>query len=470
MQMKEEDKYRETDTSWLSDIEYLGKPLSDALLKVGEIPDIDRSNAPAKDIKSLYTYESFSNEKTYEDMDYADEGYRLMGLFRFWNVIEYYYPYLTLLEENWGDLLPQHISLMLEGEEKESYERAIYSLAAKLKDPHAAVASSDSLFIENEFGKYRAPVWLAYAEGKLVVGKVDEEYQQTCPLKPGDVLKELNGVDIEDVIEHRKQYISVPEDDKLLNALSKYLLMSKEQVMKITVLRGEETVTLDVQGNQKSYHPVYGLLSEKSSHELLEGNIGLINPNKVESNEIYKIMGEFEETNGLIIDMRQYFPLNIQIPEVALEEYLLGSGKQCAESVCPSLVVPGVFRTWKKQYAGRGIGPIYKKPVVLLMDELTQSSSEYKILMYRDGPNVVVMGRDSVGAAGSITLFTLPGGYIVQFTGLGIRTVEGESYQRVGLKPDIYVEPTIAGIREGRDELMEAAIQYIQKNAAGGIK
>jgi hypothetical protein len=33
--------------------------------------------------------------------------------------------------------------------------------------------------------------------------------------------------------------------------------------------------------------------------------------------------------------------------------------------------------------------------------------------------------------------------------------------QQIGLSPDVYVEPTIAGIREGRDELMEAAVQYI---------
>ena len=37
--------------------------------------------------------------------------------------------------------------------------------------------------------------------------------------------------------------------------------------------------------------------------------------------------------------------------------------------------------------------------------------------------------------------------------------------QRVGLAPDIEVHPTIEGIKEGRDELMEAAIAYIQEQA-----
>ena len=38
-----------------------------------------------------------------------------------------------------------------------------------------------------------------------------------------------------------------------------------------------------------------------------------------------------------------------------------------------------------------------------------------------------------------------------------------EQTQRVGLTPDIEVYPTIEGIKEGRDELMEAAVAYIQE-------
>ena len=47
------------------------------------------------------------------------------------------------------------------------------------------------------------------------------------------------------------------------------------------------------------------------------------------------------------------------------------------------------------------------------------------------------------------------------FSGIGVYTPEGGQTQRIGLSPDIYVKRTIAGIREGRDELMEAATAYI---------
>ena len=45
----------------------------------------------------------------------------------------------------------------------------------------------------------------------------------------------------------------------------------------------------------------------------------------------------------------------------------------------------------------------------------------------------------------------------------GIYTPEGGQTQRIGIPPDIEVKKTIEGIKEGRDELMEAAVEYIQE-------
>ena len=42
----------------------------------------------------------------------------------------------------------------------------------------------------------------------------------------------------------------------------------------------------------------------------------------------------------------------------------------------------------------------------------------------------------------------------------------GEQTQIVGIKPDIEVHPTIEGIKEGKDELKEAAVAYIQEQNA----
>ena len=43
------------------------------------------------------------------------------------------------------------------------------------------------------------------------------------------------------------------------------------------------------------------------------------------------------------------------------------------------------------------------------------------------------------------------------------RWPDGKQFQRVGLVPEIEVKPTIAGIRAGRDEVLERAVAFIQR-------
>ena len=58
----------------------------------------------------------------------------------------------------------------------------------------------------------------------------------------------LDGTDIKEVEENRKKYISVPNDEKLLNRLGTYLLRSQDEEMEITVLRDEKEQTYTVKG------------------------------------------------------------------------------------------------------------------------------------------------------------------------------------------------------------------------------
>lgn len=47
-------------------------------------------------------------------------------------------------------------------------------------------------------------------------------------------------------------------------------------------------------------------------------------------------------------------------------------------------------------------------------------------------------------------------------SGIGIYYPDGTETQRVGIVTDIEVKPTIDGIKAGRDELLEKAIELIK--------
>jgi hypothetical protein len=46
-------------------------------------------------------------------------------------------------------------------------------------------------------------------------------------------------------------------------------------------------------------------------------------------------------------------------------------------------------------------------------------------------------------------------------SGIGVFYPDKTATQRVGIKPNIEVRPTVAGIRAGRDEVLEEALRQI---------
>jgi C-terminal processing protease CtpA/Prc len=55
----------------------------------------------------------------------------------------------------------------------------------------------------------------------------------------------------------------------------------------------------------------------------------------------------------------------------------------------------------------------------------------------------------------------LPGGFSSQISGLGVFYPDGRPTQQIGIIPDKTVRPTIEGIRDGRDEVLEEAVRQI---------
>ena len=105
--------------------------------------------------------------------------------------------------------------------------------------------------------------------------------------------------------------------------------------------------------------------------------------------------------------------------------------------------------------------PIYKGKVAILVDEVSQSQAEYTTMALRAGPRAIVVGSTTAGADGNVSSIPLPGGISTMMSGIGVFYPDQTPTQRIGIVPDVVVTPTIDGIREGRDEVLEAALRQI---------
>jgi C-terminal processing protease CtpA/Prc len=104
----------------------------------------------------------------------------------------------------------------------------------------------------------------------------------------------------------------------------------------------------------------------------------------------------------------------------------------------------------------------YKGTVVILINETTQSSAEYTTMALRNAKNAIVLGSTTAGADGNVSSIYLPGGIYTMISGIGIYYPDGRETQRIGIVPDVELRPTIEGVKEGRDELLEKAIAIIE--------
>jgi C-terminal processing protease CtpA/Prc len=120
---------------------------------------------------------------------------------------------------------------------------------------------------------------------------------------------------------------------------------------------------------------------------------------------------------------------------------------------------PGAFH-WISLLSITPQQPHYKGKVVILVDDITQSSAEYTTMAFRSA-GAIVIGSTTAGADGNTSEIPLPGGLRSMISGIGVFYPDKKPTQRVGIVPDIEVKPTIAGIRAGRDELLEEALRQI---------
>lgn len=72
-----------------------------------------------------------------------------------------------------------------------------------------------------------------------------------------------------------------------------------------------------------------------------------------------------------------------------------------------------------------------------------------------------IVGGTSGGANGNIIMFPLVGSGVITWTGMKVTKHDSSQHHTIGIQPTIRAERTIKGIREGRDEVLEAALRQI---------
>jgi hypothetical protein len=400
----------------------------------------------------------FKNERSYAGMKYPDAGFRLLSLYRYWNIIHYYFPYKHLIEENWNDVLKEFIPKFLEASDELQYKQTVLTLIARVHDTHANIWGQDNV-LRNFLGIYYAPFKISFIEQKAVVTEyLDKDLGERSGLKVGDVIEMINDTPVEKIVKQRLPYTPASNYPTQLRNISYNLLRANDSLMTLVYSRDNEKSSKQVPTVNSEKLARFKKNERDTCFKVINSDISYLYPGTLQGDHLEKILPEILKTKGLIIDLRCYPKTFIVF---SLSEYLLPAPTSFVKFSVGSITSPGLFTMTNDLKVGKTNNDFYKGKVVIIVNETTQSQAEYHAMAFRAVPHATVIGSTTAGADGNVSGFTLPGGISTMISGIGVYYPDGKETQRIGIVPDVEVRPTIKGIREGKDELLEKAIEII---------
>jgi Peptidase family S41 len=403
----------------------------------------------------------FQGEEKYAQMQASDNNLQMLALFRYWNIIEYFFPSKYLIKENWEDVLKEFIPLFAGVKTMLDYKLTCMKLINRIHDTHANITGDNE--VGKYFGKKYSGARARIIDGKLIVSSfVDDELAKEESVQLGDEILTISNKTVAQWKKDMGPLLCASNESVADRNFASFLL-----------LRGNDDVlniTYDHEGEIKNgklklypleeFNTAARKILSNPMYKFLSDSVGYITLANIQKSALKTIFETFKNTKGIVIDIRNY-PADFVPYDLAY--YLKPSSSPFVKFTYGSISNPGVFIFKKPLSNGMQNSDYYKGKIVILVDEKTISQAEFTAMALRTAPNAIVMGSQTAGADGDVSSIPFPGGFSSYISGLGVYYPDGKITQGIGIVPDIVVKPTQEGIRKGIDEVLEKAIQYISK-------
>ena len=387
------------------------------------------------------------DNKYYYGPQYPDENKRILAVFRYWNIIHYFFPYKYIMDQDWNITLKQTIPAVVKASNALEYHLAMREFTAKINDSHAFFSSNT---VSSWTGHRFAPFLASFIEGRVVITKVHPSCSEVFS---GDIIKKIDDIDIDVLRDSLRKYAHGSNEITVEKNLISIILHGENINFSLTVLNetGEHTFNL-----KRGYYNS-DLAQDNTPYwrKIIHNNcsFGIVHMGNLYDEHISEIIENFKQVDAIIFDIRNYPNGTFW----TLVDYFFETSLHITNLSYPDINYPGRL-FWYEDWIGVGtLNPVQKK-VIILFNERTLSQAEYTCIGLDQVPGSIKIGSTTAGGDGDISYIYLPGLIATMASFLGVYYPDYTPTQRVGIIPDYEVHPTIQGIREGRDEVLEFAL------------
>ncbi len=406
-------------------------------------------------------------DNAYVEPRYPSAEYRILAAYKIWGVFRYFFAYRDLVDQDWDEVFAASIPKFIAAKDAREYNLAVCEMVRHVSDSHAAVQSEE---LSDYFGRAPVGLRLRLIERKPVITEVLDEEAKKAGIETGDIVTKVDGENIVDRVNREAQYIAASTNQWLGYRVMQRVLNGPDDSMAALTITGEDGRPKEI-NLKRTKNYLDALRNQRTGDivKLLAGNIGYADLDRLLPDQVDAMFDKFRNTKAIVFDMRGY-PHGTAwsiAPRLTQEQDVAAAIFTGPLLLTPDLPNRDLLTSTASYFFVQKLPTTdewkYKGKTVMLIDERTISQAEHTGLFLEAANKTEFIGTPSAGANGDVTNFVIPGGITINFSGHDVRHGNGGALQRVGLQPSVVVAPTIQGIRHGRDEVLDRAIEYVSK-------
>lgn len=383
---------------------------------------------------------SFEKDNSFFYTHKTDINIRLLGLFRFWNIIEYFYPYKNQIESKWDLILLQSIPIILQTESETEYHLAIAEICKKLNDSHATIQSS--IFNKRfNFSNMKLPFDVRFINNQVVVSNLNCPCQE---IEIGDTIINANGSDFMSFYNNNSKYFSASNSDYKYSILANIFVNNTEKQQNLSIIRNGKRNKISI--NKVSLDSLAKCLNISNDIVSINDSINYLSGINISKKNIKKVFSK-NNLKYVIFDLR-FYPKNSNI--FIIDQILKYTNKnhnkkEVYQEIAFNNKFPGYINTanYNKSKNKYHNNNFFEGKIIGIITEQTKSLPECIALALSVSDNTTLIGNNTAGSPGGVVQVYLPGGITIPLTFIKSLFL-GIDYQGKGVKPNKYYKSNIS--------------------------
>lgn len=407
---------------------------------------------------------------------------KIAGLSKFWSEAKYNFINFDLVPDlDWDKTYLDFIPKVLAAKSTFEYYRVLQEFAGKLHDGHTNVSFPKELQSEV---MARPAIFARLVEGRVLIVEIQDPKLTAEGIAVGQEITSVDGVPVKEYAEKNvAPYVSDSTPQSKATSVYEYFLLRG------SVSKPVELELKDADGKifrrslpRLTREQLNSLPNPTKSFDLrmLPNNIALVTINTMSDGPgEEKFMAEnfpaLSKAAAVILDLRDNGGGNSSVGYNILSYFI---DKSFKGSSWYTREYHPTFRPWGQsdkvfgqeaeaismeqiKQMRNGVEP-FLGPLVVLSSPRTFSAAEDFLVAFKPTKRGLIIGEPSGGSTGQPLVISLPGGGTARICSKHDTFADGTEFIGVGVIPDIAVSPKVTDFTQGKDAVLERAIEEIR--------